>query len=114
MPSSKRARLIIDMQQGLFRASDAPFVASIMLSNICLLITKARQAEVPVFFARHIGPADSLSLPDYAAHPAAYSLGVCFGTKHLCRRTSHTHTFFVNDFNQAPHYQPPATVPARR
>lgn len=59
MSSSESALLVIDMQQGLFKAPNAPYAASIILSNICLLIAKARQAEVPVFFARHIGSNDS-------------------------------------------------------
>lgn len=56
MSSSESTLLVIDMQQGLFNAPDAPYAASLVLSNICLLITKARQAGVPVFFARHTGP----------------------------------------------------------
>lgn len=49
------------MQQGLFRGPSSPHSADLVLSNVCLLIKKARQAQVPVFFARHIGPDDSPS-----------------------------------------------------
>lgn len=56
---SKYALLIIDMQQGLFHGPVSPFSANKVLSNICLLIEKARQAQVPVFFARHTGPDNS-------------------------------------------------------
>lgn len=59
MISSEYALLIIDMQQGLFRGPVSPYLADSVLSNICLLIEKARQAKVPVFFARHTGPEDS-------------------------------------------------------
>lgn len=59
MMTSESALLIIDMQQGLFHGPDTPFAADRVLSNISLLITKARQSEVPLFFARHIGPDDS-------------------------------------------------------
>lgn len=59
MMTSESALLIIDMQQGLFRGPAAPFAADSMLSAITLLITKARQSDVPIFFARHIGPDDS-------------------------------------------------------
>lgn len=56
---SKYALLIIDMQQGLFHGPVSPYSANQVLSNICLLIEKARQAQVPVFFARHTGPDNS-------------------------------------------------------
>lgn len=60
MISSEHALLIIDMQQGLFHGPVSPYQADALLANVCLLIEKARQAEVPVFFARHTGPDDSL------------------------------------------------------
>lgn len=47
---SKYALLIIDMQQGLFHGPVSPYSANQVLSNICLLIEKARQVQVPVFF----------------------------------------------------------------
>ncbi|MBX8459469.1 cysteine hydrolase [Enterobacter sp. RIT637] len=59
MVSSDNALLIIDMQHGLFRGPVSPSSSAAVLANICLLIARARQAEVPVFFARHIGPDDS-------------------------------------------------------
>ena len=59
MISSEHALLIIDMQQGLFHGPVSPYQADALLANVCLLIEKARQAEVPVFFARHTGPDDS-------------------------------------------------------
>lgn len=59
MISSENALLVIDMQQGLFHGPVSPHSADTVLSNICLLIAKARQAQVPVFFARHTGPDDS-------------------------------------------------------
>lgn len=59
MVSSENALLVIDMQQGLFRGPSSPHSADSVLSNICLLLHKARQAQVPVFFARHTGPDDS-------------------------------------------------------
>lgn len=59
MVSSDNALLIIDMQQGLFRGPVSPSSADAVLANIRLLITNARHAQAPVFFARHIGPDDS-------------------------------------------------------
>ncbi|MHC9002784.1 cysteine hydrolase family protein [Enterobacter adelaidei] len=53
---SDNALLVIDMQQGLFRGPVPPWSANAVLANILLLIAKARQAQVPVFFARHVGP----------------------------------------------------------
>jgi hypothetical protein len=59
MVSSDNALLIIDMQQGLFRGPISPRSADAVLTNIRLLIANARDAQVSVFFARHIGPDDS-------------------------------------------------------
>ena len=59
MISSDNALLVIDMQQGLFRGPVAPHSSDSVLENICLLIAKARQDRVPIFFARHTGPDDS-------------------------------------------------------
>lgn len=59
MISSENALVVIDMQQGLFRGPASPHSADAVLSNICLLIAKARQAQVPIFFARHTGPDNS-------------------------------------------------------
>lgn len=59
MISSENALLVIDMQQGLFHGPVSPHSADAVLLNICLLIEKARQAQAPVFFARHTGPDDS-------------------------------------------------------
>lgn len=56
MMTSESALLIIDMQQGIFNGPATPFAADIILSNIALLITKARQSDVRIFFARHIVP----------------------------------------------------------
>ena len=55
MVSSDNALLIIDMQQGLFRGPVSPRSADAVLTNIRLLIANARDAQVSVFFARHIG-----------------------------------------------------------
>lgn len=59
MSLPESALLIIDMQEGLFRGPASPHSAEAVLSNVCVLIAKARQAHVPVFFARHTGPDDS-------------------------------------------------------
>ncbi|HHA1840456.1 TPA: cysteine hydrolase family protein [Enterobacter asburiae] len=56
---SDNALLIIDMQQGLFRGPVFPCSADAVLANIRLLIANARHAQVPIFFARHVGPDDS-------------------------------------------------------
>lgn len=59
MMLSENALLIIDLQQGLFYGPTSPYFSDAVLLNIQLLIEKARQAEVPVFFARHTGPNNS-------------------------------------------------------
>lgn len=49
MSLPESALLIIDMQEGLFRGPASPHSAEAVLSNVCELIAKARQAHVPVF-----------------------------------------------------------------
>lgn len=55
----RRALLVIDMQQGLFNGSDAPFDKERVLANTCHLIGRARAAGAPIFAARHTGPTGS-------------------------------------------------------
>jgi len=55
-PSQHKALLVIDMQNGLFHASPAPFAAESVIANINRLIALAHQSHAPVFFARHAGP----------------------------------------------------------
>lgn len=55
----QRALLVIDMQMGLFHGSDKPYHGAQILSNINRLIDKAHDAGVPIFIARHTGPAGS-------------------------------------------------------
>ncbi|MGK3135382.1 cysteine hydrolase family protein [Pantoea trifolii] len=56
MQPQHKALLVIDMQNGLFHATPAPFAAESVLANINQLIALAHQAHAPVFFARHTGP----------------------------------------------------------
>ncbi|MRT43258.1 isochorismatase family protein [Enterobacteriaceae bacterium RIT702] len=55
MQPQHKALLVIDMQNGLFNASPAPFAAESVLVNINQLIALAHLAHAPVFFARHTG-----------------------------------------------------------
>lgn len=59
----RRALLVIDMQQGLFNGSDAPFDKDRVLANTRQLIARAREAGAPIFAARHTGPAGSPIAP---------------------------------------------------
>jgi nicotinamidase-related amidase len=60
MPDNKRpALLIIDMQTGLYDGPEKPYERQRVLDNINQLIQRARHAGVPVFAARHTGPAGS-------------------------------------------------------
>ncbi|AZE83745.1 Isochorismatase [Pseudomonas orientalis] len=61
------ALLIIDMQTGLYDGPDRPFERERLLTNINQLARRARRVNVPVFFARHTGPAGS---PIEAGSPA--------------------------------------------
>ncbi|AJY39180.1 isochorismatase family protein [Burkholderia humptydooensis] len=61
--ASRRALLIVDMQHGLFNGPDRPHAGSRVLDNINRLIGKAREADAPVFAARHTGPQGSPIAP---------------------------------------------------
>jgi nicotinamidase-related amidase len=56
---SKRALLIIDMQEGLFNGPEKPYNREHILANINQLIIRAREAGAPIFAARHTGPQGS-------------------------------------------------------
>ena len=64
------ALLVIDVQQGLFIKSTPIFKAEELLRNIHLLIGRAHQAGVPVFYVQH---SDARALregsPDWQLHP---------------------------------------------
>jgi nicotinamidase-related amidase len=53
------ALLIIDMQTGLYDGPEKPFERERVLDTISQLILRARQADAPIFVARHTGPAGS-------------------------------------------------------
>ena len=53
------ALLIIDMQTGLYDGPEKPFERERVLDTINQLILRARQADAPIFVARHTGPAGS-------------------------------------------------------
>ncbi|NWC94307.1 MULTISPECIES: cysteine hydrolase family protein [unclassified Pseudomonas] len=60
MPDIKRlALLVIDMQTGLYDGPEKPYERQRVLDTINLLIQRARHAGVPIFAARHTGPAGS-------------------------------------------------------
>lgn len=53
------ALLIIDMQAGLFDGPEKPYARERLLDSINHLIQRARNANAPIFVARHTGPAGS-------------------------------------------------------
>jgi nicotinamidase-related amidase len=53
------ALLIIDMQTGLYDGPEKPFERERVLATINQLIQRARNANAPIFVARHTGPEGS-------------------------------------------------------
>ena len=53
------ALLILDMQVGLLHGPEKPRAAEALLDTLNKLLSKARSAGAPIFFARHIGPLGS-------------------------------------------------------
>jgi nicotinamidase-related amidase len=47
------ALIIIDVQMGLFEKATPIYNADTLLDNLCMLIDRAHQANVPVFFLQH-------------------------------------------------------------
>ncbi|MCU5773798.1 cysteine hydrolase [Erwiniaceae bacterium BAC15a-03b] len=56
MSQNASALLIIDMQNGLVHAAQAPFAIESVLENINQLIDAARAQQRPVIFVQHTGP----------------------------------------------------------
>lgn len=53
------ALLILDVQVGLVHGPEKPWRCEALLETVNILLDKARSAGVPIFIARHIGPAGS-------------------------------------------------------
>lgn len=69
----KTALVVIDVQSGMFDASDPVHAGPELLLHISHLIEKARNAAVPVVYVQHNGPPGSLLEPHTPAwdiHPA--------------------------------------------
>lgn len=64
--SDASALLVIDMQVGLLHGPQVPHEKTRLLDHVCQLITRARAQQVPLFFARHTGPAGSPIAADSA------------------------------------------------
>jgi len=64
------ALLVIDVQQGLFKKSTPIYQADVLLENINLLIDRAHQAGVPVFYIQHSGSKTLVKgSQDWQLHP---------------------------------------------
>lgn len=55
----RAALLILDFQVGLFDGPERLYEKQRLLDNLNLLIAKARQADAPIYAARHTGPEGS-------------------------------------------------------
>lgn len=70
--NARRALLVLDMQVGLFQGPERPWRGEQVLATSNQLIGAARNADVPVFFARHTGPEGSpiaAGSPAWQLHP---------------------------------------------
>lgn len=61
---ARKALIIVDMQNGLFKQAVAPFNNHHVLNNINLLIEKADLSQVPVIYMRHVGLAHTPLSPE--------------------------------------------------
>lgn len=57
--NSKSVLLIIDMQNGLFKAKTTPYNHQLILSNILKLIEHHRSNSKQIIFVRHVGEKDT-------------------------------------------------------
>ena len=70
LDSNNTALLVIDVQQGLFKKSTPIYNAEALLENINLLVDRAHQAGVPVFYIQHSGGSSLVKgTPDWRFHP---------------------------------------------
>ena len=70
---SNTALLIMDVQLGMFKESDPVHQSDELLATINDLITRARDAGIPVIYVQHSGGDDHLLEPDspgWPIHPA--------------------------------------------
>lgn len=81
------ALLIIDMQAGMFGDLEPLWEGERVLATINGLIARARDAGVPVFAARHTGPAGSPIAPDSAAAQLVAGLAVDPARDHVFDKT---------------------------
>ena len=69
LDSNRTALLVIDVQQGLFKKSTPIYNAEALLENINLLVHRAHQAGVPVFYIQHSGGSSLVKgTPDWRFH----------------------------------------------
>lgn len=85
--SANPALLVIDMQEGLFRAAVRPFEHERLLANVQRLIAAARGANVPIFAARHTGPAGSPIAPGSPATRILPELQLDIARDHVFDKT---------------------------
>lgn len=67
------ALLIVDVQLGMFDASDPVYNGDVLLTTIGKLITQARKVGIPVIYVQHNGGENHLLRPDrpgWPLHPA--------------------------------------------
>lgn len=70
MRQGNAALLIIDVQQGLFRKSIPVYKARELLDNIHILVRRAHESGVPVFYIQHDGEKTLVrGTPDWHLHP---------------------------------------------
>lgn len=85
--AQRPALLIIDMQAGMFGGPEPLWEGERVLATINGLIERAREAGVPVFAARHTGPASSTIAPGSAAVQLVAGLAVDPARDHVFDKT---------------------------
>ena len=85
--AQRPALLIIDMQAGMFGNLEPLWEGERVLATINGLVARARDAGVPVFAARHTGPARSHIAPDSAAAQLVAGLAVDPARDHVFDKT---------------------------
>ena len=87
LEARRPALLIIDMQAGMFGGPEPLWEGERVLATINGLIERARAAGVPVFAARHTGPAGSPIAPGSAAVQLVAGLAVDPARDHVFDKT---------------------------
>ncbi|MCX5469765.1 cysteine hydrolase family protein [Acinetobacter nematophilus] len=98
-PQNNQALIVVDMQNGLFHASQPPFEAGQLLQNINQLIDYAHLKQIPVFAIRHVGSDHTALASTSLLTQLIAELNIDHDLDHVLEKTR-PNCFFQTDLEQ--------------